>query len=158
MKKFKDLSKIDQKLAIVKDAIKQIKIGKTIVTTGVYMEVVDNGEGSSLVDDKDNLKKLIKRPDFICQACAKGALFAACVLETNEVYGNNHYSLESFQSHKLKPWFKRGEIDLIEETFEGWGDKESASFKFYKKYKNPKTRLLAILNNILENKEFSPAK
>lgn len=29
------------------------------------------------------------------------------------------------------------------------------AFKFYKKYKDPKKRLLAILENILINKEFT---
>lgn len=156
MKKFEDLSMADQKIKIVKDAIKQIKLGKILVTTGVYMRITNNGSGRRRISDTKSLKTLIEKPEFKCEACAKGALFASCVLETNEVYGNDIYNTEGFQSDKLRPWFSKKELDNIEGTFEGWANKGTKSLIFHEKYTNSKTRLLAILNNILKNKTFKP--
>lgn len=154
--KFEELSKADQKVRIVKDAIRQIKLGKIKPTQGIYLKVKNNGSGKKIVSDNDNLQTLIKKPSFKCEACAKGALFAACVLGVNEVYGKDEYSSDLFQSRKLRPWFSKKEIDLIETTFEGWLGPNTLTTQFATKYKNSEKRLLAILKNILKNKTFKP--
>ncbi len=156
MKKFDKLPIEEQKMQIVRDAIAQIQAGKITVRSGIYLRVNDNGEGKKL-KRSENLKDSMKKRTFKCEGCAKGAIFAACVLEVNDVYGKDKYQDESFQSSKLRPWFSKKEIDLIEYTFEGWSNERSESYRFFRRYKDPKERLLAILNNILENGKFLPS-
>ncbi len=168
MKKFKDLTLRGQKMRIVKDAIEQIKTCVVIPRTGVYLDNLeikyDNFWESEVTG---SLQKLLQRDDFTCEACAKGSLFAACVLNVNRVDVDADISNESFQKSKLKKWFSVEELDTIETAFEcrvvmddpyettptELGRK---AIKFGKRYHTDKKRLLAILNNILKNRSFKP--
>jgi hypothetical protein len=52
--------------------------------------------------------------------------------------------------------FSSKQLELIEDAFEGF-EKHSLSYLFYEKYPNAEKRLVAILENIVENKgEFIP--
>jgi len=83
---------------------------------------------------------------------------------------------ESFQKSKLRKWFAPLELDMIEAAFEKVVICDTArklqvmlpSFKtkptklgkkcilFGRQFKTPKERMLAILENILVNKTFTP--
>lgn len=173
MKAFKDLTSKGQKIRIVKDAITQINAG--ILNPNNNGEYLIFGNNKARYNSpKVSLQKLFKEEKNLdCECCAKGALFASYIINVNKVSNKDRYNSEYFQKEKLKSWFSIGELDLIETAFEGivinddegilkegdcWtnltklGEK---AYKFYKKYKDPKKRLLAILENILINKEFT---
>lgn len=173
-KKFEELkSKRAQKMRIVQDAIDQIKIGQIIVTRGSYFNFEDPNLFSF---PKFSLQKKLKQGEK-CECCAKGALFASCVLETNKVNSQQEYTEESFQKNKLKEWFSPLELDKIEAAFEtvviadseGVLEKKNKisgetnptnlgkkAIKFGKKYEDNTERLLAILSNIKINGSFKP--
>lgn len=180
LKKFKDLTLKGQKMRIVRDAITQIEMGNWTADPVTYLEftgdLVDDLEyyemQDKVIEENLDLQKVLKS-GATCDVCAKGALFASCVLITNKVKGSDEFMEEDFQSHKLKKWFKQGELNAIEAAFEGRVVTDNNSklenenydlsvlgekcLKFYKKYRNsPKKRMLAILKNILDNGEFTP--
>jgi hypothetical protein len=168
MKKFEELSIPLQKKRIVRDAIAQIQAGVIVPTEGEYFYLPDtHGE-------KD-LQTILKRGEtYTCEACAKGSLFASCVISTNEVSTRDSLGSESFQSNKLKKWFSYLELDMIETAFEKeiitdnegalrneYGNENTLAkscVRFGKRFKSDKNRLLAILNNILKNGTFKPDK
>jgi hypothetical protein len=123
---------------------------------------------------EQSIQQLLIESPLKCKCCAKGALFAACVIETNEVLGKQNFSHQPFIKKKLKKWFSTTELDMIETAFEKAVIRMalSHSFKFKnadgntaladrciafgRKYVTDRSRLLAILNNILEHGEFTP--
>lgn len=165
MRKFESLTLKGQKMRIVKDAIAQIIAKKFIAKSANYLQLI-KGDFST-----DSLQTILKSENLKCECCAKGALFASCVIETNKVNIKQDYGKEYFQKNKLKKWFDLSELDLIEMAFEGVSVIDSNNIlhdinrnptelylkgkRFYRKYKSNKTRLLAILNNILENGKFT---
>lgn len=168
MKDFKDLSKAFQKRRIVKDAIKQIELGIVTPNHGTYFNL-------ELKFDTKNLQKILQQKQVdTCTACAKGALFAACVLNVNKVNTNQFIDIGTFQVKKLKQWFSVLELNMMETAFEKEvivdntkelydedGDHTQlaeACIAFGKQYNKPKERLLAILYNVLENGSFNPVK
>jgi len=185
MKAFKELTVRGQKMRIVRDAISQIQKKVIVPKNGDYLTLTDN---KSIQERDDyffsrkarNIQKiLLKGQPNTCQACAKGSLFASCVISTNNVYTIKHeYDDEKFQKKKLHKWFSDLELDMIETAFEerviadserklakynGYGEKTERKTelgikcsKFGKLYKKPDKRLLAILENILKNGSFKP--
>lgn len=111
LKPFKELTLKGQKMRIVRDAIAQINTKLFKPKNGVYLDF-DNSYGY-----KDSLKTLfLNRQE--CTCCAKGAIFSACVLNVNKVYGKDDFSDNEFQKNKLKKWFEEKELNLIECAFE----------------------------------------
>ncbi len=180
MKKFKDLTVKQQRVRIIKDAIAQIYAKNFKIATGNYLKFPVKSTTDYLPDDEESIQQTLKERK--CECCAKGAVFAACVLNVNKVYGDDDFNGEEFQKNKLKKWFKELELDMMETAFElrvcenstgklqaqtggedywddpEWEDTKLAKqcIKFGKKYKSPKNRLLAILDNILDNGTFKP--
>ena len=181
MKKFKDLTEKQQRVRIIKDAIAQIKLKNFKISTGNYLKFPVGTDGNTYYPtDTESIQKTLTERK--CECCAKGAVFAACVLNVNKVYGKDDYGNEDFQKKKLRKWFKPLELDMMETAFEGrvcedstdklqaqtgaedyWGDQEweptglgKECIKFGSKYKNPRNRLMAILENILEFGTFKP--
>jgi hypothetical protein len=183
MKKFEELTIPMQKKRIVRDAIQQINIGLFIPKNGHYFSFV---EGNWIVEDmtKDIQSALVE--GHRCTCCAKGGLFAACVLNVDKVNFKHSFTSESFQKNKLKKWFTPLELDMIETAFEKRVITDSTGnlqdiktlysnpytflnstrryktalankcIAFGKQHKKASDRLLAILNNILVNKVFTP--
>lgn len=121
MKKFEECSIKTQKKRIVQDAIAQIQNKTFRVSNGNYMIINNeyhhnkNNQPKGKISIKDIL---LKQEKNTCTVCAKGAIFAACVLNVNKVYLKDHYSEEEFQKGKLKKWFSPLELDMIETAFE----------------------------------------
>lgn len=168
MKKFKDLTIKGQKMRIVRDAILQIEKGIVTPKQGSYMNLNYFGKL------KDFQKILQLGEKYTCEACAKGSLFASCVLNTDKVkVGKDAIDFEGFQKKKLSKWFSKGELDMIETAFEGAVVEDSDGIlrgsgdtihgltkiadkciKFYQKYGNSTRRLLAILKDIQKHGSF----
>jgi hypothetical protein len=173
MKQFKDLTIMGQKMRIVRDAISQIKNGRIKIDTGSYFNVDDDTfDRWTDSGSRDLQSYLLQDKPNLCECCAKGALFASCVIITDKVSISDNYADEQFQKSKLKKWFGPLELDMIEAAFErkvfndsanrledGYGDYTLLALtciRFGRNYKNKKKRLLAILENILKNGSFKP--
>lgn len=166
LKPFEELTIPQQKKRIVRDAIAQINSKNIEPTEGEYLAF------EIYPKRKQSLQDIIASGNNQCTACAKGAIFASCVLNVNKVYGKDSFNQEYFMKNKLTTWFTPLELDMIEAAFEVCvvtndnGLLEDKNYnltklgkkciKFGGKYKNTTNRLLAILNNILENKVFTP--
>lgn len=171
-KSFEELTIQEQKMRIVEDAIIQIK-NKNFHPANGYGYLRINFEHQ---EKNISLKDILGTVDGRCTCCAKGAIFAACVINVNEVKSWDLYNDEQFQKKKLKTWFGPLELDTIETAFEGDVIEDSTSslsmtcpesyrhynseianraIEFGLKYNEPEERLLAILDNILENGSFT---
>lgn len=180
-REFSDLSVKEQRRRIVLDAIKQINTRKVKVKAGHYMSIIKGNLSEGEIDTHNfgeglNLQTLLKeKKKPVCQVCAQGSLFAACVLNVNKVKTNENIQGHFFQEKKLRKWFSYLELCMIETAFEGVvirdnmdtlggeGSRYVGASKLGKKcitygrkYSTPKKRLLAILKNILRNGKFKP--
>ncbi len=170
MRKFENCSKATQRKRIIEDAIVQVKRRKFVATRGAYLEFRGQNIGSGI-----SLQTILG--DKPCDCCAKGAIFASCIMSVNKVYGGDEYNQEGFIKTKLIPWFSSLELDMIETAFEkrvvedatdslreGYDEDNNdiftdlgiACIAFGERYKKDSTRMLGILKNILKNRTFKP--
>lgn len=180
MKKFNELTLKGQKMRIVRDAIQQIKAGVVVPEQGHYFKITGRRDRPDLswreALPSKNLQKLFLKDQVECTACAKGSLFAGCVLNVNKVKTDDYLDSEDLMKTKLRKWFSLKELDIIETSFEKGVITDDAgilekydnsgrckntelgkqAIKFGRKYREPKARLLAILKNILKNGTFKP--
>lgn len=165
---FKSLSKKGQKMRIVKDAIAQIKAKIVIPNEGIYFNIPEFVDNDFLPVKRGTDLQQLLQSGRQCEACAKGSLFAACVLNVDEVRVGEKMRKEKFQKEKLEKWFSALELDMVEVAFEGviiWDStgklfdskEEKECIRFHARYDDyPKKRLLKILENILKYGEFKP--
>ena len=162
---FNALSVKEQRIWIIRDALKQIKNGKFIPTQGTYLEHVFDDENTDFTD-KSLQVELVAAEE--CECCAKGALFASCVLNNNKVKTSINYTESPFIAKKLKKWFSSEELDMMEIAFEV--DDEVGGSTFYIKhpaladaclnfgdrFDSSEERLVEILKNTLKYGQFDP--
>lgn len=79
---FNALPPMKKRVAVAKDVLLQIKIGKLIPESFTY------GEMSCAIESSDNLQLILMEDGVSCNACAKGAAVLAKARLGNEVYGN----------------------------------------------------------------------
>lgn len=185
-KSWSTMSRAEKRVAVCKDALQQIQMGIAVPLQGVYIKVGKNSGGLSkdFLSPEVSIQKCI--PNMTCGVCAKGSLLLAHVDIANELKGNR-YSLESMNSDtivkQLKNTFSKHILNMIETAFEerviGSIDylenieivqgifhpqeyrtpnkKALSCINFGKKYTSAKRRLIAILENVIENKgKFKP--
>ena len=120
------------------------------------------------------MQSVIGTKENTCTCCAKGAIFASCVMNVNKVTNKDNFYNEKFQKTKLKKWFSAKELDTIETAFESYVVEDSSgllldeyhgyrnlarhAISFGRKYHTSEKRLLAILRNIIKYGEFTPVK
>lgn len=165
-KQFKDFTLVTQRKKIIKDAIAQID--KTIIPkAGDYVDIPHDFR-----QKKTGLKEMFEEGKVKCEACLKGSLLIGCVLNVNKVTTYDEYGSEPFIVKKLSTWFSPLELDMMETAFEQTVIEDNTMvlrdedydnlplankcIAFGRKYKTDKKRLLAILNNMLENGKFKP--
>lgn len=114
-----------------------------------------------------------------CSCCALGGLFLGCTLYNNNTnltqFAHASADISDYLTHfggdtisnGLTKIFSESQLRLIEQTFEGdegivqsdlcdddgiaFPKYSDASAQFYKTYPNPKSRLIAIMKNIIKN-------
>jgi hypothetical protein len=118
-KPFSKLTKAEKRVAIAKDVLAQIELETIYPTQGTYIGNIDTNYTGD--ECKVQVNSLMKKKDFSCDCCAKGALFMSHVNKTNhltlqDLYtggGNNHVY------ERLGSIFSIQQLDLIECAFEG---------------------------------------
>lgn len=78
---FAALTPQEQRIAIAKDVILQLELGKFEASSGTYFELVAKSE----LYDGDDLQKVIENRTESCSVCAIGAVFASKVRLGNNV-------------------------------------------------------------------------
>lgn len=172
IEKFEALSPEKQRVRIAKDVIAQLELKKIKATEGTYFEAFgvsldpDKGTESQRALQVDNVVKSAKQ----CQVCALGALFTAQVLIKDKltVEGADGW-LDTWENTVgvpgdgarayLEAHFSMDQLDLIESAFEKWTDEDRFGYgynklkagKFGEKYRYPRARMIAIMNNIIDN-------
>lgn len=156
---FKSMTKAERAVAVAKDALTQIALGKYVVQRMTYFEIEEMPECPS-----DSLQQVLRMEDVVCTACALGGIFASCVRLANEfetsdlvegIVGHNDVFNVGLQA------FTARELDIIESTFELFNmDKESqaavnamlidAGLSTVEKHEQEE-RMVLIMQNIIDN-------
>jgi len=180
---FNKLSKEEQKVAIAKDVLQQIKVKTIIPTTGTYCALdLDWTDPLLELDVQSNFNQL---KNFECSVCALGAMMVS------NVKFNNNFTFEKLNRsnsdvfvNTLEKYFERYELALIEFAFESWdiedliedgeiknGILSNESYIFHglnyeeiekacdfnRNINDESERMVRIMKNIIKNKgEFKP--
>jgi hypothetical protein len=171
---FNALPKAQRRVIIAQDTIFQLWSGKYEAASGTYFDLFPEGDEKFVPGTE--LQTLINTPGLTCEVCARGAIFASAVRLTNELkIGLN--DTESVDMGALNPAFRAKEskffpwkqLLLMEFAFEvdpGSSDEDlqceydcrdeedhatEYALKFGRRYKNDAKRLMAIMQNVIDN-------
>ena len=160
----------EQRVAIAKDAIKQIKAEKFIAEAGTYLAIEDE-LGCKTGDELQKTLNKRKNKGAVCKVCGIGAAFISTV-RLFDNYKIKEAELDGWDSSTtllvehtdmrtlLKEYFSPSQLSLIECAFEQRSEyMKSDSYKkdrkaatlFGNKYEDENERLLAIFENIVKN-------
>jgi hypothetical protein len=183
-KAFWKLSKGEQRVAVAKDVLKQLANKFYTATTGDYL-VFSKVKNSieSLPPKMDALFSDLKTQGASCKVCGIGSVFASMVTlgdnltcdeaELPEVVYNGHSMDDEMMRKAMNKVFPEKQRILIESAFEksdvgfknegdNWTivevpDYVNTAINFGKKHRSARSRLTAIMENIIKNKgEFIP--
>ena len=135
--------KATKRVNIAKDALAWIEAGALTPYCGVYLDPTRYPTNEE-IDSGIQLRDIVLGP---CKVCAKGALFIAKAVRYNNVKVDQ-WREASYYDGPLTEHFDREQLRLIETCFEGW-DIDYIDWK--NNYPDPKDRLVAILQNIIDN-------
>jgi hypothetical protein len=172
---FDKASAAQKRVLIARDVIARVKAKTYTPVTQSWVKIEeDNAEDSSL--QKALIEKTVK-----CNCCALGGLMLSCVafkdqMEIDEAESSLDFSVvwEEVSESQIGNYFSSKQLQLIEGAFERgegffrpkdsfnpeWDDEDGSfiggeTFKraiaFGEKYKSEKDRLIAIMENIIEN-------
>jgi hypothetical protein len=166
--KFEKATKAEKRVIVAQDCIERINIQQIIPESGCFLDFDSINEMKTETTDK-SFQKILNSSTIntTCQACAKGGLFMSFVGRVNKININDiecGNDLDDKEHKKLLQLFSQTQLALIEAAFEGaqyinaeiskYTDSSNKwSFsKYIDKYPNDKKRLIAICENIIENK------
>lgn len=172
--KFKKLSKPEQRIAIAKDVIAQIK-AKKFVAGHTYFQLGKNElnppQTYEAVEKKLQLGECIAQVG--CEVCGIGSLFASAVLKNDKLKFEDFYDVREQEVEYLGKWFSKKQLDLVEVYFEqdleaGYGadyrDTHSWEDEIFPDHPivsepDDDRRLIMIMENIVSNDgKFDPRK
>lgn len=158
-RRFRKLTTKQQKLKIIKDVVAHLETERIKAATGRYIKLAQRRK----LNVTENLHEVLEKSN--CNVCAIGGMFASAVLLNNALQvkdlgddavdelNNTGVDLPILTDY-LSKWFDKGELREIETSFEkgnfGYGNSQSVDFG--KRYRDAKSRLIAICKNMLENK------
>lgn len=170
--RFAKLSRNEQRVAIAKDVLKQIKAQSYIPSYGKYLDAPlgkhpEPFTFSASLEEPINLQNIIPTR---CSVCAIGALFVSMVRVGNNVssdagsiytdYGRKNKKVVHLSPtvlfNTLSDYFSFDELRAMESLFEGWESRVVIPQKnaaAYRKVANstPAARLKFIMQHIMDN-------
>jgi hypothetical protein len=175
---FAKMTKPQQRVAIAKDVIAQLKAKKYRARAGTYLT---NAKLDSVLKreddspDKQLQQVLFSKNAGTCDVCGIGALMVSGVRFADKLTVGDLGPQPDWQwviGYYLNTWFELSQIDLIESAFEtsttvGRRVCIDESFKcalndavaFGRRYQTDGTRMIAIMRNIVRNRgEFVPPR
>jgi len=150
-RRFNEMSPERKRVAIARDTIESLRLKKVVAKRGVYLDWTSMENG-------DKLPK-----NYKCQACALGSMFVGLTTRVKDVSVKDaNGGIRADITDGLSNYFDNEQLDLIEDAFEtGYGcvadDDCSTQQKFGAQFKTEDERLVAIMQNIINNNgEFKP--
>ena len=165
-KPFNRLSKSQQRVAIAKDVLLQLRKKRFRSKLGSYVRIPNLW---GVEDNYRQANECILDGSATCQVCAKGALFMSHVMKTNHISLRDVDDIGEYKIKERLKMFSIGQLDLIECAFEKRviedGDRilrdyndinesytslSKSAIQFGRKHKKA-DRLSAIMKNIIKN-------
>jgi hypothetical protein len=154
-KAFHRMSKKNQRLAIAKDVLAQLRLKKYRATPGAYFS---SQEVDDAIDEIEILQEVLLEKSPVCNVCALGsAAVSLCRL------GDEADIHDVSSPHALLHEIFGDQIQLMELAFEGedinddWDELPKEAIRFYERYPDDTKRLAAIFRNIIRNEgTFKP--
>ena len=161
------MTKSELAVTIAQDVLKSIPAYFGIIEHETFVRIGDDdleyGKMAAITETKDS-KLIAQKIKKYCEVCALGACFLSVVALTNKYdFGlSDNIDLSGEDVFKrLKSVFSLKQLYLIENAFElgqgfsaqrsRWHTDYLAAISFGKKYDRPKSRLRAIMKNIIAN-------
>lgn len=156
-----------KRILICEDVIRQIQANQLSATRGSYCNPKSKVNASGGADLRT---QLLAGNVPVCRVCAIGALMVAGTLYVNTstvndlLYDFRDGQDSDFVTKQLRKYFSSTQLHLIECSFEMWGADSitmsyRTAYKFGKRFEKNEDRLIAIMNNIIENNgTFKPQK
>ena len=146
----KKLTQAQRRVAVAKDALKQVESEKLIAKAGTYCQFIS--EVPEIASESSaKFQKFLKGKGSECQACARGALFISTVRKENAFIPDANF-LDIYKSvgrsdfdPRLERLFSKAQLDDIETAFESPDTPE-----YYEA--DDHDRLVLILKNIIKNR------
>ncbi len=165
-----------KRVLIAKDVIAQLKDNRFVAETGTWTDMWSSGDFPHAVGFQETF---LTDKSVSCNCCAVGSLFLGCTLYANKLLtddiradwslGEDIISRKKF-ANGFQKLFSPKQLALIELAFEGQTefvmDDEDMDYTapelsveeemaavggYYNDFKSPKARLIAIMENIVEN-------
>lgn len=177
-RRFEKMSDAQKRVRIAKDVIEHIKAGFLKPANSGYLTLsravekeftkdLYRGDYSTLEEDKAPAKPLhqLFQKSESCTVCGIGGVFVAAVVRADKCTVDDMGSVDNddYMREYLGAWFDIDQLGLIESAFEydpSFGQRYEmsnnddtchAAAGFGYAFKNPSQRLLAIMENIVEN-------
>lgn len=130
---FSKLSKAGKRVAIARDVLAQLKSGRLIATSGIWLR---NSDNDYIVNEKESSNKELELQTIFkskkaCKACAMGGLFMCAVERANKLKVKELFEYEYWEGDGnrfdideedtfdyLSRFFDRDQLKLIEANFE----------------------------------------
>jgi hypothetical protein len=163
-KAFHRMSKKNQRIAIAKDVLAQLRLKKYRATPGDYFsstevyDAIDEFEVNHDFEVHADLQEVLLEKSPVCNVCALGsAAVSLCRL------GDEADIHDVSSPHALLHEIFGDQIHLMESAFEGdtvdggWDELPKEAIRFYERYPDDTKRLAAIFRNIIRNEgTFKP--
>lgn len=156
---FNALTPMKKRVAVAKDVLLQIKVGKFVPGSG-YGDLI----GTDMESAGGNIQTLIQKNGVYCVGCAKAAAVIAKARLGNNLYG----FVGEHVDEPVDDIFGKELASLLEAMYEGWsgfkylggrkiGRDERVALKRYEKslpdrFNYPTARMTAIYQNIVTNR------
>lgn len=117
---FAKLAPAAQRIAIAKDVLAWLDLGKLKARAGRYVVPIDDGRPEERwYDDTLDARSLVLEDGVTCEVCALGGMFACAVGRLNKI---NAYSFRGARQNGMReylsPYFSPWQLALIETAFE----------------------------------------
>ncbi len=173
---FNKLTKAKKRVAIAKDVITQVELGKILPASKYFMwgDYMDDLAGSydirrevtKLAEDNKDIDLSETLAQTTCTVCGIGSLFVGAVGLADKLKTCDF--LEDFDERQkevnyLKQWFDEEQLNLVEDYFElnthRSRDGVEASSPIARAWGDKPARLIMIMENIISNNgRFNPHK
>lgn len=171
------LSTAENRIAVAKDVLQRLRVGKLKAVSGSYVE--ENFKDTECLygplvtgDDVDNhrdVRDVINSKLKSCEVCAKGALLISTIMKFDNMPATDKISLEFIaETSDYKSPFSKSQLDMMENSFEGLrsgglhdfhGSYQPGVKAFYEKYEDDKSRMRGIMKNVIAgNGKFDPKR
>lgn len=163
--RFAAMTPAQKRMAIARDAMKQIEAKKYVIKRNRYLDLPQVGGYAGLADALFNQETL---KTVQCRVCQVGACLASAIRLFNKIQTKCIGSESREITRLLSEWFEQDQLALMEVAFEGYGanlirfentteEEKERAVKYNENYADEEKRSLAIFRNIIKNRgAFKP--